>query len=81
MDKDTFIPDTNRGVQMPRGAERFGLNWICLTMTHSSKYISRPTWVDVSYSCFQLLELIKPDHIVQVKGLIEFHTLHQFRDD
>ena len=54
------------------------LDWICLTVTH----ISRPTWVDVSDSCFQSLnKLIKPDHIVQVRGLIYCQKWYQFWDD
>ena len=44
--------------------------------------ISCPIWVEVSHSYFQSMnKLIKPDHIVQVRGLIDFRKLHQFRYD
>ena len=56
---------------------------MCLSTTHVLKgHISRPTWVGVSHSCFQSLnKLIRPGHIVQVRGLIYCQKLHQFWDD
>ena len=61
------------------------LNWIGLDLfnndTHPLGHISHPIW-DVSHSCFQSPnKLIKPYHIVQVRGVIDFQKLHHFRDD
>ena len=54
-----------------------GLDWICLTTTHShSGHISLPTHVNVSQSCFNYLnKLLKLNYVVQVWGLVEVNCV------
>ena len=59
-----------------------GLDLFNVTTTRPSGHISHPTHVNVSQGCFHSLNnLIKPNSINQVWGLIEMNKFHQIGDD
>ena len=65
---------------------RTAMDWIGLDLfnddTHHSAHIICPVHENVSQSCFHSLNrLLKPDHMMQVWGLLEVNKLHQIGSD